>query len=193
MTHGLAVNPGSAADQCGATGTYYLNYICSSYYTAQFWGLNATSTGSLPAPTGVTVTGTTNTSVSLSWNAVSGAASYNVYRNGTKVGAPTSMSYTDTGLASGTTYSYTVAAVDSSAKAGTASAPVSATTTGYTPQCFTDNNYNQVAAGRAHQNAGYTYANGSNQNMGLYNTYVVHTLEETSSGYYMIADSRCPA
>ncbi|GHJ39279.1 feruloyl esterase [Streptomyces sp. TS71-3] len=39
MTHGLAVDPGQGADQCGTTGAYYLDKICSSYYTAQFWGL----------------------------------------------------------------------------------------------------------------------------------------------------------
>ena len=73
------------------------------------------------------------------------------------------------------------------------SSTVSATTTGYQPQCFRDNNYNQVTAGRAHQSLGYVYANGSNQNMGLYNLYVTHTLEETASGYYVIADSGCPS
>ncbi|MFD7484610.1 extracellular catalytic domain type 1 short-chain-length polyhydroxyalkanoate depolymerase [Streptomyces mirabilis] len=196
MTHGLAVNPGSGTDQCGTTGTYYLNYICSSYYTAKFWGLDGTSgggTGTLPAPTGLTVTGTTDTSASLSWNAVSGAASYTIYRGGTRTGSTTSTSYTDTGLASGTGYSYTVAAVDSSGKAGAADAAVTATTTGFPPQCFTANNYDQVAAGRAHQSGGYTYANGSNQKMGLYNTFTTHTLEETATGYYVIADSGCPA
>ncbi|MFF4550120.1 PHB depolymerase family esterase [Streptomyces sp. NPDC001406] len=196
MAHGLAVNPGSAADQCGSTGTYYLNYICSSYWTAKFWGLDASGgggTGSLPAPTGLTVTGTTDTTVSLSWSAASGAASYNVYRGGNKVGSVTGTSYTDTGLGSGTKYTYTVAAVDSGGAVGTQSSTVSATTTGYQPQCFTDNNYNQVTAGRAHQSLGYVYANGSNQNMGLYNLYVTHTLEETASGYYVIADSGCPS
>jgi poly(hydroxyalkanoate) depolymerase family esterase len=56
MGHGLAVNPGSAANQCGATGAYFLNYICSTYYTATFWGLNngsGTGTASPSAsPTG---------------------------------------------------------------------------------------------------------------------------------------------
>jgi hypothetical protein len=70
---------------------------------------------------------------------------------------------------------------------------VTATTTGYQPQCFTANNYNQVAAGRAHQSGGYTYANGSDQSMGLYNTFTTHTLEETAIGHYVIADSGCPA
>jgi poly(hydroxyalkanoate) depolymerase family esterase len=196
MAHGLAVHPGSATDQCGATGAYYIDTICSSYYTARFWGLDGSGTGgtgSLPAPTGLKVTGTTDTTAALSWSAVGGAASYAVYRGGTKVGSTTSPSYTDTGLTAGTTYTYTVAAADSSGTAGPASTAVTATTTG-TPgggACFTDNNYNQVAAGRAHQSGGYAYANGSNQSMGLWNVYTVHTLKETSANYYVIADSGC--
>ncbi|MDJ0346137.1 hypothetical protein QMK19_18405 [Streptomyces sp. H10-C2] len=49
--------------------------------TATFWGLDGSSgggTGTLPAPTGGRVTATTSTTVSLSWNAVSGAVD-NVY------------------------------------------------------------------------------------------------------------------
>ncbi|MCN9242380.1 PHB depolymerase family esterase [Streptomyces sp. RY43-2] len=192
MGHGLAVNPGSGADQCGSTGAYYLDYICSSYHTARFWGLDGSgSSGSLPAPSGVTVTGTTDTGASLRWNAVSGAAAYNVYRDGTNVGSPTGTSYTDTDLSAGTTYRYTVAAVDSTGAVGAASSPVTATTTGAAPTCYTANNYQHVAAGRAHQSIGYTYANGSNQNMGLYNVAITHTLKETSPGYFVIADSGC--
>lgn len=196
MAHGLAVNPGSGTDQCGSTGTYYLNYICSSYWTAKFWGLDGSGsggTGSLPAPTGLTVTGTTGATVSLSWSAVSGAASYNVYRSGTKAGSTKGTSFTDTGLKPGTKYAYTVAAVDGSGTAGASSSSVQATTTGAAHRCYTDDNYHQAAAGRAHQSLGYAYANGSNQNLGLYSLYVTHTLEETSPGYYVIADSGCPS
>lgn len=108
MGHGLAVDPGTTAGQCGATGPYYLDTICSTYYTARFWGLD----------------------------------------NGAGGGGDPSV-------------------------------------------CFTDNNYNHVAAGRAHQSGGYAYANGSNQNMGLWNTSVVHTLKQTATNYYVIADSGC--
>jgi poly(3-hydroxybutyrate) depolymerase len=40
MGHGLAVDPGSGAEQCGSAGTYYRDTICSSYHTARFWGLD---------------------------------------------------------------------------------------------------------------------------------------------------------
>ncbi|MGW4560930.1 extracellular catalytic domain type 1 short-chain-length polyhydroxyalkanoate depolymerase [Streptomyces sp. NPDC004561] len=195
MAHGLAVDPGSGADQCGSTGTYYLDHICSSYYTAKFWGLDGSDgqggTGSLPAPSGLTVTGTTDTGASLSWNSVSGAASYDVYRDGAEAGSVTGTTYTDTGLSAGASYRYTVAAVDPAGAVGASSAPVTATTTGAAPKCCTDNNYGQVQAGRAHQSVGYTYADGSGQNMGLYNVAVTHTLKETSPGYFVIADSGC--
>ncbi|MFR9797404.1 PHB depolymerase family esterase [Streptomyces sp. MS06] len=197
MGHGLAVDPGSGSGQCGSTGAYFLDYICSSSYTAAFWGLDGTGggtgggTSTLPAPTGLTVTGTTDNTATLGWTAVSGAASYDVYRDGTKVGSTSSTGYTDSGLTSATSYDYSVAAVDDSGTPGTRSSAVTATTTGYVAQCFTANNYQQVVDGRAHTSGGYTYANGSDQNMGLYNLFVTHTLKETSAGYYVIADSGC--
>ncbi|MFF8594996.1 PHB depolymerase family esterase [Streptomyces sp. NPDC015220] len=193
MAHGLAVDPGPGADQCGATGAYYLDTVCSSYHTARFWGLDGPGggSGSLPAPARVTVTGTTDTGASLSWAAVSGAASYNVYRDGTKVASPTGTSYTDAGLSAGSSYSYTVAAVDSAGAVGTPSSPVTATTAGTAPRCYTDDNYDQVRAGRAHQSLGLVYADGSNQAMGLYNVAVMHTLKETSQDYFVIADQGC--
>ena len=50
--------------------------------------------------------------VELAWAAVSGADAYQVRRNGVLVSAPTTTSLTDTGLANGTTYAYSVAAVN---------------------------------------------------------------------------------
>lgn len=78
-----------------------------------------------PVPTGLAVSGTTSSSVSLSWSASSGATGYNVYRGGTKVGSATGTSYTDSGLSASTTYSYAVTATNSageSAKSSTVSA-----------------------------------------------------------------------
>ncbi|MFD7923363.1 PHB depolymerase family esterase [Streptomyces sp. NPDC059740] len=197
MGHGLPVDPGSGDEQCGTAGAYFLDTVCSSYYTAKFWGLDGDGggqpdPGTLPAPTGLKVTATTDTGASLSWNPVSGASSYTVHRNGTKAGTATATSFTDTGLTAGTTYAYTVAATGSDGRTGSPSAAVSATTTGgQSAQCFTATNYAHVAAGRAHTSGGYTYADGSNQNMGLYNVFTTHTLKQTGADTYVIADSGC--
>ncbi|MFG3261086.1 MULTISPECIES: chitinase [Streptomyces] len=64
------------------------------------------------APAGLTVSATTSSSVSLAWNAVSGATGYSVYRNGTKVTAVTGTSATVTGLAAATSYSFQVTATN---------------------------------------------------------------------------------
>ncbi|MFF4753555.1 extracellular catalytic domain type 1 short-chain-length polyhydroxyalkanoate depolymerase [Streptomyces sp. NPDC002514] len=196
MGHGLAVDPGSGAQQCGTTAAYFLDTICSSYYTARFWGLDrsgGTDPGGaqLPAPTGLAAGTVTDTSIALSWSTVQGAASYRVLRNGAQVGAPAGTAFTDTGLAPATSYTYTVAAVGSDGTVGKVSSPVTATTTGSAPVCTTASNYAHVAAGRARTSGGYTYANGSGQNMGLYNVFTTHTLKETSPGYYVLADSGC--
>jgi hypothetical protein len=53
-----------------------------------------------PAPTGVSASGATASSMALGWNSVAGADGYHVYRNGNKVNALTvyGTSYTDSGL-----------------------------------------------------------------------------------------------
>ena len=149
-------------------------------------------TGSLPAPTGVATSGATTSTMVISWSGVTGAASYNVFRGGTKmnISAVTSTSYTDTGLSAATTYSWTVAAVDSSGVQGTMSASASGTTTGTAAICYTASNYAHTTAGRAYTSGGYTYANGSNQNMGLWNVYTTTTLKQTGTNYYVIGT--CP-
>ncbi|MER7766667.1 PHB depolymerase family esterase [Kitasatospora sp. NPDC096140] len=194
MGHGLAVHPGSGDDRCGATGAYFLDTICSSYYTAQFWGLDGgtgpTSPG-LPAPIGLTASPAGANSITLGWQAVSGAASYRVYRDGSQVAGTDGPSFTDTGLAAGTTYGYAVAAVDATGTVGARSTAVTATTSGNAPRCFTASNYDQVLAGRATQSSGLTYALGSGQSMGLWNTFVTHTLKQTGPSYYVLADGQC--
>jgi chitinase len=82
-----------------------------------------------PTPSGLAVTGTTSSSVSLSWNASSGATGYNVYRGGTKIASPTGTSFTDSGLTASTTYSYTVSATNTAGESAQSGA-VSATTNG---------------------------------------------------------------
>jgi chitodextrinase len=84
-------------------------------------------------PGGLTVTGATSSSVSLSWAASTdnvGVTGYDVYRNGTLAGTVTSgTSYTDTGLTASTAYSYTVKAFDAAGNLSAASTAVTGTTT----------------------------------------------------------------
>ncbi|MFG1952578.1 PHB depolymerase family esterase [Micromonospora sp. NPDC048830] len=54
------------------------------------------------------------------------------------------------------------------------------------PTCVTASNYAHVVAGRAYQSGGYAYALGSNQNMGLYNTFTSTTLRQTGPSYWVI-------
>lgn len=85
------------------------------------------------APAGLTVSGTSSSSVSLAWNTVSGATGYNVYRNGTKVTAVTGTSAIVTGLAASTSYSFQVTAVNSageSVKSGAVTGTTTASTGG---------------------------------------------------------------
>jgi len=153
---------------------------------------SGTPPSNLPAPTGVGTSGATNTSMVIAWNAVSGAAGYNVYRGASKANASLvgGTVFTDNGLAPGTTYSWTVKAVDGNGAEGPASTQATGTTTGQAAQCFTASNYAQVSAGRAHQSFGSTYANGSNQYMGLWNVFVMTTLKQTGPNYYVIGT--CP-
>ena len=150
-----------------------------------------------PAPGQPQVTETTGNSISLTWPSQAGAVSYNVYRNGVRANssALTATSYKDTGLASETQYTYTVTSVNSGAQESKASLPVSAsTTTGIVTSCYTATNYAHLQANRASWNllTGHVYALGSSQDMGLYNIFTSHTLEETSPNYYVIKDSGCP-
>lgn len=148
--------------------------------------------GTLPAPAGLVTSNATASSMQIGWSAVTGAASYNVYRNGAKANAAlvAGTAYTDTALAAGTTYSWTVKAVDGNGAEGAASAPATGTTTGAAVTCTTSSNYAHTTAGRAHLSGGHALANGSNQNMGLWNVFVTTTLKKTGTNYYVIGT--CP-
>ncbi|PYC65620.1 cellulose-binding protein, partial [Streptomyces tateyamensis] len=83
------------------------------------------------APTGLTVTGTTSSSASLSWTASTdnvGVTGYTVYRGGTQVGTTSGTAFTDSGLSPATAYSYTVTAHDAAGNTSPAGAAVTATT-----------------------------------------------------------------
>ncbi|WP_122978486.1 extracellular catalytic domain type 1 short-chain-length polyhydroxyalkanoate depolymerase [Actinoplanes teichomyceticus] len=118
MGHGTPVAPGSAEEQCGTTGPYFLNTVCSSYHIAVAWGLAGDAPATPP---------------------------------------PSSPSAPPPG-----------------------------------PQpCFTASNYAHTTAGRATQSGGQTYANGSGQVMGLWNTFTTRTLRQTGPDHYVVADGTC--
>ncbi|PVC79736.1 PHB depolymerase family esterase [Streptomyces sp. CS131] len=114
--HGTPVDPGSGAEQCGATGTqHFIDSVCSSYWITRFFGLDGTTTPEPP------------------------------------VDPPTEPA-----------------------------------------ACWSANNYEHVRAGRATTTGGQVYAKGSGQHLGLYNTFVTHTLQESPAGHYVVADGSCP-
>jgi fibronectin type 3 domain-containing protein len=121
------------------TTYYYKVSAVSSNNTESPQSEPVSGTPNWPAPTGLRVTGSTNTSISLSWNSVSGASYYRVYRSNSETGTYSSISgninntsYTNSGLPMGTTYYYKVSATDSyGGSPGPQSASVSGTTSGY--------------------------------------------------------------
>ncbi|MFD5774886.1 glycosyl hydrolase family 18 protein [Streptomyces fungicidicus] len=89
------------------------------------------------APGTPTASGITDTSVKLSWTAATddkGIKNYDVLRDGAKVATVTGTTYTDSGLAKGTDYSYAVQARDTADQTGPASGAVKVRTTGNTEE-----------------------------------------------------------
>jgi thermitase len=83
------------------------------------------------APTNLTATAVSDTSVGLSWNASTdnvGVTGYQVLRNGTKIATTGGTSYADTGLTASTSYSYTVTASDLAGNVSAVSNTATATT-----------------------------------------------------------------
>src|SRR5437016_3814208 len=82
-------------------------------------------------PTGLTASAVSSSQINLSWAASSdnvGVSGYRVYRGGTQIATTSATSFTNTGLAPSTTYSYTVAAYDAAGNVSAQSSPASATT-----------------------------------------------------------------
>ncbi|MFF7331666.1 cellulase family glycosylhydrolase [Streptomyces sp. NPDC008150] len=111
----------------------YLASIKSPSFSGGGGGGTGGDTTAPTAPAGLKVTGTTSTSVSLSWTASTddtAVTAYDIYRGTAKVGSVTGTSYTDTGLTAGTGYGYTVRARDAAGNTSPASASVTGTTSG---------------------------------------------------------------
>ena len=82
-------------------------------------------------PTGLSVSAVTATSVSLAWNASTdnvGVTGYTVYRNGVAAGTSATTSFSNTGLAPSTSYTYKVDAFDAVGNHSSQSTAVTPTT-----------------------------------------------------------------
>jgi poly(3-hydroxybutyrate) depolymerase len=64
-------------------------------------------------------------------------------------------------------------------------APPTTTTTAPVPECVTASNYTHTVAGRAYVYLGQTYATGSGQALGLWNTYTNSSIRQTSPNYWV--------
>jgi chitodextrinase len=93
-------------------------------------GSTSTAPAPLAAPTGVTATQATQSSISIAWNPSSNAAvtSYGVYKDGVKAGDTSSTAYTVSGLSCGTSYTLGVDSADSFGSRSATRTSVSAST-----------------------------------------------------------------
>jgi endonuclease I/chitodextrinase len=123
-----------------ASYTYQGNrnpFIDNPGYVDLIWGSQQPNadTQAPTAATGLSVSGTTSSSISLSWNASAdnvGVTSYNVYMNGSLKTTVSSTSATISGLSASTTYSFYVVAKDAAGNSSSNSSTVSGTTAGTT-------------------------------------------------------------
>ncbi len=79
-------------------------------------------------PATITASALSTTSAEVTWpastDAISGVARYDVYRDGVLVGSSTTTTFTESGLTAGTSYLYSVAAVDAAGNASAQTPPV---------------------------------------------------------------------
>ena len=90
-----------------------------------------TDTSAPSTPTNVTATALSFSEVAVSWSASTddvGVTGYRLYRDGTLTASPTGTSASVNGMAGGTLYAFSVAALDAAGNASTQSAPVLVTT-----------------------------------------------------------------
>ncbi|UJF33920.1 family 14 glycosylhydrolase [Paenibacillus hexagrammi] len=134
-------NNGSGTWDNNSSENYLFNTGISTY-TPGANNANGTITAGAPTggsadttaptvPSNLTSTAKTDTSVTLSWTASTdavGVTGYEIWRDGVKVGTTAGTSYTQTGLAAGTAYSYSVKAYDAVGNTSAASTSISVTT-----------------------------------------------------------------
>ncbi|MEP4534129.1 MAG: M4 family metallopeptidase [Cyclobacteriaceae bacterium] len=163
-----------SAQEIAVTNAWYAVGVGSEYV----------STCSLPAPGSLASSGLGDNSFTLSWNAVSGASSYNVTVGSTSA-TVTGTSYNATGLTAGTQYTCTVSANCSTGGNGTSST-INVTTTGTAPVQYCDSNGNNTSdeyIGRVQLN---TIDNSTGASSGGYGDFTSISTSLTQSTAYTI-------
>jgi len=132
---------GLSSDASGGNGVY--KYASGGGFPNQtsrntnYWVdvvfLDSSSSDTTPPsmPEGLSATATSSSQINLSWTASTdnvAVTGYKIFRAGTQIGTSTTASYSDTGLAANTTYSYTVSAYDAAGNNSAQSSSASATT-----------------------------------------------------------------
>ena len=172
---------GSAPQSCTSPATY--TGLADGDHTFTVAAVNGPQTDATPAsrtwtvdstapsaPTGVQTQAVSPTEVDLSWTAAGdnvGVTGYRIYRDGNLVdttGAATS--YADTRVGPGTTYDYTVSAVDAVGNESAPSDPATVTTPQAEAPVFTDG-FESGGLSAWNSKAGLT-AEGSNVNSGAW-------------------------
>ncbi|QFZ72190.1 glycosyl hydrolase family 5 [Streptomyces fagopyri] len=202
---------GNARNGNNLTGALPNSPLAGHWFSAQFRQLLANANppvsgsggggGDTQAPTvpgGLTVSSTTSNSATLSWSASTdntAVTGYDVYRNGTKVGSATTTSYTDSGLAASTTYTYTVRAKDAAGNVSASSTAVSATTKasgggGGTPGLKAQYKNNDSSTGDNGIRPGLKLVNGGSSTVDLSKVTIRYwfTGESSSAGYQTFCD-----
>jgi len=117
-------------------GRIYDKALTASDVTALYNGGGTTDTSPPSPPTNLTASAVSSSEINLSWNASTdnvGVTGYKVYRGGVQIATTTSTSYSNTGLAPSTTYTYTVSAYDAVGNTSAQASSASATTQGALP------------------------------------------------------------
>jgi len=115
----------AAYDAAGNTSTQ------SSSASATTLAPGAADTTAPSAPSGLTATAYSTTQINLSWTAAIddiGVAGYEVWQGATKIATVTTTAYSVTGLAAGTSYTFTVKAFDGASNVSSASSPATTST-----------------------------------------------------------------
>ena len=138
------------------------------------------------SPTSLIYSNVTYTSATLSWQPVSLANSYNIYKNNTLIGTTTTTSYKDSLLTQNTQYTYTVTAVNGTLE-GPHSLPVMLTTQQYLASIqATTGAPQKVRILLVSPNGLYYYDETTKSNVGLSATTVTKQSDVSSAGQSLI-------